>query len=423
MQGIEAVPPQYYIVGQFSDQAYGRCTMAKKTSAQSDIVIIGAGPAGLCMAVSLSRLGLACTVIEKQAQDTVANPAEDGREVALTHRSVGLLKNLDIWPAIAKHDLGQIKTAHVLNKKFATPLSFAAAGTGRDRLSYMVPNHIIRRAAYDAALASENVTLLFDREVTGVETSETGGQVTLADGSHIEGRLIVAADSRFSPARAMLGIDSEKLDFNKVMILAKMAHDKPHNDTAYEWFQAERTLAMLPLAGKQCSAVLTVEKDEARDLLALDDVAYAAKINEWFEGRHGKLKMLGKRHSYPLMATYATSFYAPSFILSGDAAVGMHPVTAHGFNFGLRSVETITSIIAGAQSRGQDYASMALLAQYNRLHRMATRPLYMATNFIATLFTRRDPLAGAVRFGLHKLASRIPFAQRIISRQLVDAGK
>lgn len=396
--------------------------MAKK-SQKTDIVIIGAGPAGLSMAVSLASLGLACTVIEKQQQDKVAHPADDGREVALTHRSVALLKNLGIWPAIAMHDLGQIKTAHVLNKKFATPLSFAAAGTGKDRLSYMVPNHIIRKAAYDAAVACVNVTILFDREVTGVETSHDGGQVTLADGGIIEGRLIVAADSRFSPARAMLGIGTEKLDFNKIMILAKMAHDKPHNDTAYEWFQAERTLAMLPLAGKHCSAVLTVEKDEARELLALDDAAYAAKINEWFEGRHGKMKMTGKRHSYPLVATYATSFHAPSFILSGDAAVGMHPVTAHGFNFGLRSVETISTIIARAQARGHDYASAALLAQYTRQHRLATRPLYLATNFIATLFTRRDPIAGAVRFGLHKLASRIPFAQRIISRQLVDAGQ
>lgn len=165
--------------------------MAKKSQTPTDIVIIGAGPAGLSMAVSLSRLGLHCTVIEKQPQDKVAKPAEDGREVALTHRSVGLLKNLGIWPAIAKHDLGQIKTAHVLNKKFATPLSFAAAGTGRDRLSFMVPNHIIRQAVYDAALASDNVTILFDCEVTGVETTETGGQVTLEDGSHIAGLSLI----------------------------------------------------------------------------------------------------------------------------------------------------------------------------------------------------------------------------------------
>lgn len=397
--------------------------MAKASSAHTDIVIIGAGPAGLCMAVSLSRLGLACTVIEKQPRDKVANPADDGREVALTHRSVGLLKSLDIWPAIAKHDLGQIKTAHVLNKQFSSPLSFAAAGTGRDRLSYMVPNHIIRLAAYQAAQACDNVSLMFDCEVTGVQTSDAGGAVTLADGGVVAGRLIIAADSRFSPARDMMEIETEKLDFNKIMILCKMAHEKPHNDTAYEWFQADRTLAILPLAGKHCSAVLTVEKDEARALLALDDTAYAAKINAWFESRHGAMKLAGKRHSYPLMAVYATSFHAPSFVLAGDAAVGMHPVTAHGFNFGLRSVETLTGIISAAQSRGHDYAAPALLAQYSRLHRMATRPLYMATNFIARLFTRRDPVAGAVRFGLHKLASRLPLAQRIISRQLVDAGK
>ena len=398
--------------------------MAKKTqTAKTDVIIIGAGPAGLSMAVALAGLGLSCHVIEKQPRDKVAAPTDDGREIALTHRSVGFLKQLDIWPLIAKHDLGQIRTAHVLNKTFATPLSFAAAGTGRDRLSYMVPNHVIRKAVYDTAAHTQGVAMTFEREVTAVTTNEAGGQISLDDGTVLGARLIVAADSRFSPARAMMGIAVEKLDFNKVMILAKMAHDKAHDDTAYEWFQHDRTLAMLPLSGKQCSAVLTVEKDTARALLALDDRAYADTINRWFDGRHGGLTMKGKRHAYPLMATYAKAFYAPSFILAGDAAVGMHPVTAHGFNFGLRGVETLADIIADAQRRGQDYASAAMLAHYNRKHRMATRPLYMATNFIATLFTRRGPVSALARLGLHGLASRLPFAQRIISRQLVDAGQ
>lgn len=393
--------------------------MAAKTS---DILIIGAGPAGLAMACRLSALGLGCTVVEKQPQEKVASPADDGREIALTHRSVALLKSLGIWPEIEREDIGQIRTAHVLNKHWAHPLAFAAEGTGRDRLSYMVPNYIIRRSVYNAAHRAPGVTLLFGRSVTAVETDAAGGQVTLDNGDIMRARLVIAADSRFSAARDMVHIDTEELDFAKTMILCKMAHEKPHDDTAVEWFQAERTLAVLPLAGKHSSAVLTVPHETAEEVMAMSDAEYARTVEGWFGHRHGKMKVAGKRISYPLKAVYAKTFYAPSFVLAGDAAVGMHPVTAHGFNFGLRGVEILGRLIADAQRRGQDYAAPAVLAHYNRLLRMATRPLYLATNFIATLFTRKGPLSALARFGLHTAARKLPFAQKLISRQLVDAG-
>ena len=53
------------------------------------------------------------------------------------------------------------------------------------------------------------------------------------------------------------------------------------------------------------------------------------------------MRLMGERHSYPLMAVHASSFFANRCALIGDAAVGMHPVTAHGFNLGLRGQATL----------------------------------------------------------------------------------
>ena len=47
------------------------------------------------------------------------------------------------------------------------------------------------------------------------------------------------------------------------------------------------------------------------------------------------MELVGKRYSYPMVTTYAKKFISDRFALIGDAAVGMHPVTAHGFNLGL----------------------------------------------------------------------------------------
>ena len=50
-----------------------------------DIAIIGAGTSGLGLAKSLADTGLKIAVIEKQAEEKLANPDYDGREFAITH--------------------------------------------------------------------------------------------------------------------------------------------------------------------------------------------------------------------------------------------------------------------------------------------------------------------------------------------------
>lgn len=67
------------------------------TSSHYDILIIGAGPAGLSFARSLAELPLRVGIIERSSAATLADPAEDGREIALTHQSVELMKTSGVW--------------------------------------------------------------------------------------------------------------------------------------------------------------------------------------------------------------------------------------------------------------------------------------------------------------------------------------
>ncbi len=59
-----------------------------------DIIIIGAGPAGLSFACSLANTNLKVLIIEKLSKDELRAPAVDGRDIALTHLSIKILKNL-----------------------------------------------------------------------------------------------------------------------------------------------------------------------------------------------------------------------------------------------------------------------------------------------------------------------------------------
>lgn len=51
-----------------------------------DVLVVGAGPAGLCLTRSLAGSGLSVALVEQQPQTALATPAFDGREIALTTR-------------------------------------------------------------------------------------------------------------------------------------------------------------------------------------------------------------------------------------------------------------------------------------------------------------------------------------------------
>jgi ubiquinone biosynthesis UbiH/UbiF/VisC/COQ6 family hydroxylase len=362
-----------------------------------DVVIIGAGPAGLCFAKSLADTGLSIVVVERQPLEMLRDPAFDGREIALTQRSVRILRELGIWRQLAATDISPLRSARVLNGRSSRGLHVSSEGTGSDELGFLVPNDAIRRAAYASVEHEPRITLIGDIAVDHVALDSDSPQLQLADGTVLSARLFVAADSRFSQLRRDAGIAADMHDFGKSMLVCRMSLEKPHQNQALEWFDHGQTLALLPLQNDQASIVLTLPAQAMKTVMALDEPSFNEAMRTRFDNRFGHMQLTSTRHSYPLVAIYARRFIAPRFALIGDAAVGMHPVTAHGFNLGLQSVETLSTTIKQALREGRDIASTRVLQRYQRIHRLATRPLYLATLAIVKLYTDDRPPARFVR--------------------------
>lgn len=386
----------------------------------TDVAIIGAGPAGLCFARALAATGLRITLLERQSEATLADPPFDGREIALTHRSVRLLRQLQVWPRIPEDDITPLRDARIMNGRSSRALRVDHRDAGRDALGYLVPNHLIRKAAFAAVRASATVTLRSDVQVVDVDADAQRARVTLADGGTLEARLLVAADSRFSQARRAMGIATRMHDFGKSMLVCRMAHEVDHEQAAWEWFDHGQTLAMLPLRGRHCSVVLTLPGHEMRAIEAMDDAEFGREMTRRLRGRLGTMTPVGTRHVYPLVGVYPERFVATRFALVGDAAVGMHPVTAHGFNFGLLGQQTLADAIVAARQRGEDIAAPALLARYERAHRRATLPLYLATRAIVGLFTDDRVPARLARDWVLQTSARVAPFRRALAKLLAD---
>ncbi len=135
------------------------------------------------------------------------------------------------------------------------------------------------------------------------------------------------------------------------------------------------------------------------------------------------MELSGKRHAYPLAAVYADRFCSRNFALIGDAAVGMHPVTAHGFNFGLSGVETLASKLGTAVRAGLNIGSVSVLESYEREHRSATYPLYIATNALVRLYTDARAPARISRSLILQIGDRLSPLKDFMLRKLTEVGE
>ena len=390
---------------------------------KADVVIVGAGPAGLCLARSLSGHGLSIRIIERQPEAELAAPPFDGREIALTHASQRILEDLGLWQRFCAEEIAPLRDAQVLNGPSPYALRIAAAAVGKERLGCLVPNQAIRRAAYGVVGECPDVELLCERTISELSCSDEGVALRLSDGTAVDARLIVAADSRFSETRRRLGIGARMEDFGKTMLVCRMAHERSHEQVAWEWFGYGQTLALLPLNGNCASAVLTLEPTEMNRVMSLDDQAFAREMERRFDRRLGRMELRGERITYPLVGVYAERFAGLRSALVGDAAVGMHPVTAHGFNFGLQSQKRLADTLLGALRQGRDIGEPGVLQRYAGAQQRASWPLYQATSLLVRLYTDDRAPTRLLRNAGLRLAQNLPPFKAALARHLTQIAR
>jgi ubiquinone biosynthesis UbiH/UbiF/VisC/COQ6 family hydroxylase len=312
--------------------------------------------------------------------------------------SVRILKELGIWARIEPDDRPAIKEARVLDGTSPYCLTFDREKDSIEALGFIVSNHVIRKALFDE-----------------IQTFDV-----LSDGQTMESRLIVAADSRFSETRRMAGIPASMYDFGRICIVCRMEHQRSHDGIAFECFHYGRTLAVLPLTSHRSSIVVTAPMDQRDSLMEMDDAQFSADIQHRFNSRYGDMKLVTKRFAYPLVGVHASKFCAKRFALIGDAAVGMHPVTAHGYNLGLSGQEILAKEIINAAAQQRDIGATALLQRYQLKHMRTTKPMFHGTNEIVKFFTDDRVPAKLARKVALRLVNMIPPIKHVIQNKLSE---
>ncbi len=380
-----------------------------------DIAIIGSGPNGDALACALADTNLKIVIIDKQPLKTLENPKIDGRDIALTHRSINVLKEIGFWDLIPNNLISKINKAKIFDGDSAYSLNFENKNINKDHLGCLIPNFLIKKTLKKLLKKRKNIFSI-ESEIIDFYNEGDFNSILLSNKKKIKASLIIGADTRFSYSRSKMGISSFVKDFKKNMIVCRMKIENNHNNTAYEFFKYNKTLALLPYVNNEASIIITDTKKNTEKLLKLKKKDFNFEIENNFNSIFGKMHLIGKRYSYPMITVYSKKFTSNRFALIGDAAVGMHPVTAHGFNLGLQGITILSKEIKSALKNNIDIGSNFVLNKYQYKMHLAAIPLYFGTNTIVQLYTNTSrPAKIARKFALRAVNTIKPFKRAFMN--------
>jgi len=189
----------------------------------------------------------------------------------------------------------------------------------------------------------------------------------------------------------MIGIGVQKHDYEQRAVIGNLLPEKSLDGRAFERFTSQGPLAMLPVADQRAAFVWTVSDSDADRVLALDDAAFLEEIQEQFGYRLGKFSRVGERAAYPLVLSKAIRLAATRSVLVGNSAHGLHPVSAQGFNLGMRDVAALCDCIADTDRGEPDLGSAAVLDRYATWRRADQKKLVHFTDSLVRLFGSSRP--------------------------------
>jgi 2-octaprenyl-6-methoxyphenol hydroxylase len=368
-----------------------------RSDSHYDIVIAGGGMIGSSLALALEPLGLRVAIVEPVARTSTSQPSFDDRSTALSRSTQRMFEAMGLWGEIVAAAT-PISSIHVSDKGRFGFSHIDAKEQGVEALGYVVINRVLG-GVLQAAL--KNVTaleLLCPARIVAANSGPGKASVTIEDGDgerrDLSCSLLVAADGANSTVREMLGITAKQVAYGQRAVIGNLLTEKPLNNCAYERFTANGPLALLPVVDERAGFVWTVSEAEADRVLGLDDQAFLAELQQAFGYRLGSFSKVGKRASYPLVLSKALRLTSQRAVLVGNAAHGLHPVAAQGFNLGLRDVAALCDCIADTLRESNDTADIGnaeLLARYAQWRSSDQKKLVGFTDGLVRLFNSKSP--------------------------------
>jgi 2-octaprenyl-6-methoxyphenol hydroxylase len=376
------------------------------TTLETDILIIGAGPVGMTLALALEEGRGARRVLLVDSKPR-GNFVNDPRALALSHGTRQLLESLHAWNASAGTPIRDI---HVSQSGGFGRTVITREEQGVEALGYVMRYRDLA-AGLDTHLPADSI--LDSSEVVATNIGVESAIVTIRRNGieqQIRTRLIVHAEGTSTNAA-----DVSVRDYHQHAVLAEVRPEPAHGHRAWERFTPDGPLALLPL-GEDYSVVFTVPPEKADLLMQMNDAAFLAALQQQF-GTRLRFTATSPRARYPLALRLRKNLCSAREVWIGNAAQTLHPVSGQGFNLGIRDAyELADQLLAQGNS---DLGELSVLQQYAQSRNLDRQGSVAFTDGIVRAFSNNfSPLRVARGLGLLTL-DLCPMARKFVAGRMI----
>lgn len=390
-----------------------------------DLIIVGAGLAGNCLALALKDSGLKIALVEANSREQLRNSPAGDRALALAAGTVELLDALGAWRGVANKATA-IEHIHISDRGHFGKTRLSAAGQGVAALGHVIVARDIEQHVADLVEQTDTICL-YQTRVAGLMSGRDAANVSLKqhDGSSlsVNAQLLIGADGGNSTVRKLLEIPQQVTEYGQTALVTTVHSALPHRNTAFERFTEFGPLALLPVTGKQSAVVWTRSHEQAETLINVSDREFMAELQNCFGYRLGELKPAAPRRAFPLSLIRAESMVSGRTVIIGNAVHQLHPVAGQGFNLGIRDVALLAEMLADQHQRQADLGDARLLQNYSRLRQQDHGKTIGFTNSVVKIFSNGNlPLAAVRNAGL-TLLDHLPFAKQLLTRHAMGLAE
>ncbi len=301
-----------------------------------DNVIIGGGPVGLITAFNLAKLGYLVTIFD---MGNFAAMVDDGKVLSLSYASVDYIKSIGI--NIPNNILTPIKEVHISHNGFGIS-KISAKLLEEEQLGYTIKYIDLYQIIYQQVQSINNINFI-NQKVTQITSHTNYTLITYTDNDceiQLKANQLIMAEGGNLTTNL---INYKHYDYNQVAIVSKIKGSICHNNIAYERFDKDGVMALLPYSDHYI-LIFSVLNTKKEFFLDLDNYkSFLLKHN--FIKKIGDFEFMAPIKYFPLKLKIAQKRVINNIILMGSSAQIINPVAAQGLNLSIRDIKYLMQIV------------------------------------------------------------------------------